>query len=225
MSSLFEKAKHDALHGNYLVRLFYLNIGLYLVILLLNIVGFLATGRINLMRVLAEEWLAMPSDPLHLLVRPWTLLTYMFLHFDFTHILFNMLVLYFSGNMVMQYLGERRMLALYIYGGLAGGLLFLLLYNLSPVFGQGQLAGASAGITALLVAGALYMPNMPVRLWGIIEIKYWMLEHPVLDLNNAPQTHGHVGHVQGACHEQRGDPRAGASELALPKDRAQVVEQ
>lgn len=205
MSSFFSKAKQDALHGNYLVRLFYLNIGLYLIILLLNIVLFLATGDTHAMKSIAGRWLALPPDPIDLLLRPWTPLTYMFLHFDFGHILFNMLILYFSGTMVMQYLGERRMLALYIYGGLAGGFLFLILANLSPILSTNTpLVGASAGIMALLIAGALYMPNMPVRLWGIIELKYWMLAagFVLMDLlniaNGSDNIGGRIAHLGGA---------------------------
>lgn len=203
MSSFFEKAKYDALHGNYLVRLLYLNIGMFFLLLVGSSFSALITGNFNSFEGLAQNWLALPSDPFELLYKPWTLLTYMFVHFSFFHLLFNMIILHFSGTLLMQYLGEKRMLALYIYGGLAGGILYMVLYNISPLFATGgHLVGASAGILAILVAGALYMPDMTVRLWGILEIKYWMLAAGLvlLDIINitGPNAGGRIAHLGGA---------------------------
>jgi hypothetical protein len=113
-----------------------------------------------------------------------------------------MIVLYFSGKILMEYLGEKRLLALYIYGGIGGGLLYIILYNLSPILGEGSMVGASAGCIAILVAGALYMPNMPVRLWGIFEIKYWMLAAGIVTLDvlnlTGSNAGGHIAHLGGA---------------------------
>ncbi|REJ63199.1 MAG: rhomboid family intramembrane serine protease [Bacteroidetes bacterium] len=202
MSSLFERAKYDAFKGDYLTRLLYLNISVFLLFALTNAFTSLFTGNFGLIPNLADDLLALPSDPLRLLLRPWTILTYMFTHFGFRHILFNMIVLYFSGKILMEYLGEKRMLALYIYGGIGGGLLYIMLYNLSPILGQGSMVGASAGCIAVLVAGALYMPQMPVRLWGIFEIKYWMLAAGIVTLDvlnlTGSNAGGHIAHLGGA---------------------------
>src|SRR6056300_1246979 len=202
MSDFFNKVKQDAFQGDYLVRLLYLNIGVFVLYSISNAVITLFTGQLGLIPRLADNLLALPSDPFILIVRPWTLLTYMFTHFSFRHILFNMIILYFSGKMFMEYLGEKRMLALYIYGGLGGGLLYIILYNLSPILSSGSMVGASAGTIAVLVAGALYLPNMPVRLWGIFEIKYWMLATGlvILDLLNMTGSNagGHIAHLGGA---------------------------
>lgn len=202
MSSLFERAKYDAFQGDYLTRLLYLNISVFLLFALTNAFTSLFTGNFGLIPNLADDLLALPSDPLRLLLRPWTILTYMFTHFGFRHILFNMIVLYFSGKILMEYLGEKRMLALYIYGGIGGGLLYIILYNLSPILGQGSMVGASAGCIAVLVAGALYMPQMPVRLWGIFEIKYWMLAAGIVTLDvlnlTGSNAGGHIAHLGGA---------------------------
>ena len=202
MSSLFERAKYDAFQGDYLTRLLYLNISVFLLFALTNAFTSLFTGNFGLIPNLADDLLALPSDPMRLLIRPWTILTYMFTHFGFRHILFNMIVLYFSGKILMEYLGEKRMLALYIYGGIGGGLLYIILYNLSPILGQGSMVGASAGCIAVLVAGALYMPQMPVRLWGIFEIKYWMLAAGIVTLDvlnlTGSNAGGHIAHLGGA---------------------------
>ena len=202
MSSFFERAKYDAFQGDYLTRLLYLNISVFLLFALTNAFTSLFTGNFGLIPNLADDLLALPSDPLRLLLRPWTILTYMFTHFGFRHILFNMIVLYFSGKILMEYLCEKRMLALYIYGGIGGGLLYIILYNLSPILGQGSMVGASAGCIAVLVAGALYMPQMPVRLWGIFEIKYWMLAAGIVTLDvlnlTGSNAGGHIAHLGGA---------------------------
>ena len=202
MSELFNKAKHDAFKGDYLTRLLYLNVAVFILFTLTNAFTTLFTGSFELIPHLADDLLALPSDPWKLLLRPWTVLTYMFTHFGFRHILFNMIVLYFSGKILLEYLGEKRLLALYIYGGVGGGLLYILLYNLSPILGESSMVGASAGCIAILVAGALYMPNMPVRLWGIFEIKYWMLAAGIvtLDILNStgPNAGGHIAHLGGA---------------------------
>lgn len=202
MSSLFKRAKYDAFQGDYLTRLLYLNISVFLLFALTNAFTSLFTGNFGLIPNLADDLLALPSDPFRLLLRPWTILTYMFTHFGFRHILFNMIVLYFSGKILMEYLGEKRMLALYIYGGIGGGLLYIILYNLSPILGQGSMVGASAGCIAVLVAGALYMPQMPVRLWGIFEIKYWMLAAGIVTLDvlnlTGSNAGGHIAHLGGA---------------------------
>jgi len=202
MSDLFNKAKHDAFKGDYLTRLLYLNISVFILYTLTNAFTSLLTGNDNLTPNISADLLALPSDTWRLLLRPWTLLTYMFTHFGFRHILFNMIVLYFSGKILMEYLGEKRLLALYIYGGIGGGLLYIILYNLSPILGESSMVGASAGCIAILVAGALYMPNMPVRLWGIFEIKYWMLAAGIVTLDvlnlTGSNAGGHIAHLGGA---------------------------
>ena len=202
MSDFFLKVKHDAFKGDYLTRLLYLNIAVFLAFSLTNAFASLFTGNFGLIPNIADDLLALPSNPLKFALRPWTILTYMFTHFSFRHILFNMIILYFSGKMLMEYLGERRMLSLYIYGGIGGGILYIILYNISPVLTSGSMVGASAGVIAILVAGALYMPNMPVRLWGIFEVKYWMLAAGLvlLDILNLTSENagGHIAHLGGA---------------------------
>lgn len=202
MSDFIDKIKHDAFKGNYLTRLLYLNISVFLLYGLLNVFVTLFTGDRNAVQLYAIDLLALPSDPVKLLTRPWTILTYMFTHLRLGHILFNMLILYFSGKMFMEYLGQKRMLALYIYGGIGGGLLYVVISNFSPLIIQDNMVGASAGTTAVLIAGAIYLPNIPIRLWGIFELKYWMLAvgivfFDILSLtgNNAG---GHIAHLGGA---------------------------
>jgi len=202
MSDFIDKIRHDAFKGNYLTRLLYLNISVFLLYGLLNVFVTLFTGDRNAVQLYAIDLLALPSDPVKLLTRPWTILTYMFTHLRLGHIFFNMLILYFSGKMFMEYLGQKRMLALYIYGGIGGGLLYVVISNFSPLIIQDNMVGASAGTTAVLIAGAIYLPNIPIRLWGIFELKYWMLDVGIVFFDilslTGDNAGGHIAHLGGA---------------------------
>ena len=102
MSSFINNIKNDAFHGNYLTRLLYLNIGIFLMYSISNAIVSISTAEVGFIPKLADDVLALPSSPWKLVTRPWTILTYMFTHFNFRHILFNMLILYFSGKMLME---------------------------------------------------------------------------------------------------------------------------
>ena len=107
------------------------------------------------------RWVELPSQPATLLSRPWTLITYMFAHVDFLHILFNMLWFYWLGRIFMDYFHPKQLASLYVMGGLGGAALYLLAYNLLPVFSHQPsfLLGASASILAIVVATAAYVPD------------------------------------------------------------------
>jgi membrane associated rhomboid family serine protease len=120
-----------------------------------------------------------PSSPPPL--SPWTLITYFFSHsmIQFLHILFNMLVLYWFGRIFTEYLGSDKLIAVYVLGGIAGGLVYLMAYNLIPnppeFLSRGTgLVGASAAIFAVMVAIATMLPDYTVFLMflGPVKIKY-----------------------------------------------------
>ena len=102
------------------------------------------------------QYLQMPSSPELLLYRPWTIVTYMFTHFDFLHILFNMLWLYWFGGLFLTFFSERQLGGLYLLGGIAGAVLFLVAYNMFPYFrtvaAYSYLMGASASVMAIVFA-------------------------------------------------------------------------
>jgi membrane associated rhomboid family serine protease len=102
--------------------------------------------------------------PRLVLVRPWTIVTYMFLHGSFTHILFNMLGLYFFGSQVEDRMGSKRFTMMYFLSGIFGALLSLLL---SP---GAALVGASGGVFGVMLAFARYWPDQPIHIWGIIPV-------------------------------------------------------
>lgn len=150
--------------------------------------------------------LAVPADPERLVFRPWTLFTYMFLHFDFFHILFNMLWLYWFGKIFSEFLSDRQLLAVYIMGGLAGALFYIVSFNIFPKFDEiyrsSVALGASASVMAIVVAAAAYAPNYRIYLlfFGPVKIKYIALLSILLDvlMIKSQNSGGHLAHLGGA---------------------------
>jgi membrane associated rhomboid family serine protease len=119
-------------------------------------------------------WLELPSDLSEFITKPWTIITYAFLHYDLMHILFNMLWLYVLGRMFLNLFSPKMALNIYFLGAIFGGLLFMLCYTLFPnVFGgYSKLLGASAAVRALLIFLCVYMPNQEIRFFTF-NIKLW----------------------------------------------------
>ncbi|NOY95927.1 MAG: rhomboid family intramembrane serine protease [Chlorobi bacterium] len=194
---IIEDIKTSFKEGSVLTRLIYVNLAVFLFVRLAQVLFFLA-GKDSLLL----NWLALPEDVSTLLTRPWTIITYMFLHFNFLHILFNLLGLYWFGKIFLSYFDEKKLLSLYILGGIAGGVLYILAYNLFPVFQgvNGILMGASASIIAILVAVAAFAPNQPVYLFfiGRIPLKYvaafWVFLSVLgISTSNAGGNFAHLG--------------------------------
>jgi len=162
--------------NNAVVQLIIINVAIFVVVNLLRV--FLFFGSADTFYPVFRSFLALPSNLDTLIIRPWTLITYMFTHEGFLHILFNMLWLYWFGRLIQEYLGSKKVIGLYVMGGLAGGLLYILVYNMHPFFEEvartSTLVGASAGTTALVVGAAVFMPNFTLYLLllGPVKIKY-----------------------------------------------------
>ncbi|SET74900.1 rhomboid family intramembrane serine protease [Hymenobacter actinosclerus] len=147
----------------------------------------------------------LPSDLPGLLRHPWTVLTYAFTHEGFLHILFNLINLYWFGALVREYLGDRRLVSVYILGALAGALFFVLSYNLIPALRPSlgiPLLGASAGVTAIIMAAATLMPEYQFNLilLGPVRIKYIAAVVIVLSVLaiNQGNPGGGIAHIGGA---------------------------
>jgi membrane associated rhomboid family serine protease len=169
MSGIIDDLKRTYQNGGAVVRLIFINsivfIALRIVFLFFKLSGHPYDFPFTM-------WLSMPSVPAQLLLRPWTLITYMFYHEDILHFLFNMLNLYWFGKIFMMYFDARKMINVYLLGGVVGGLVYFAFYNLFPtVFGPSILMGASASIIALMTVSAFYAPNMRLMMVFIGEIK------------------------------------------------------
>lgn len=151
------------------------------------------------------NWFTFPKDPVALLYRPWSIITYAFLHAGLWHILGNMFILYFSGRMFLTFYSPERFINYYFFGAIAGAAVFMLSYNLFPAFqgsGQSYLLGASAAVMAILIGVATQAPNMQVRLMFLGNLKLWWIAafFVVLDVVQIPLGNpgGHLAHLGGA---------------------------
>lgn len=151
-------------HGTVLTRLIYINIGAFLVVKIIGLFFYLA-GQPYLL----VEWLSVPSDLKMLTGRPWTVITYMFLHEGFLHLLFNILGLYWFGKLFLYHFEGEKLLSVYIMGGLVGALVYILAFNIFPAFDHMNsiMLGASASVFAILMAIAAYEPNREIHLFFI----------------------------------------------------------
>lgn len=191
--------------GGMLTRLILINVGVFLTFHLIGLIFFLfGTAEPDLMR-----WLMSTSHLPTLATRPWTVLTYMFLHGDLFHIFFNMLVLYFAGRIFQDLLGGRRLLGNYLLGGLLGLALYVLAYNTLPVFQRfamgSSILGASAAVMAVFIGIAAYRPDLVVNLLllGPVRLKYIALVYVVIDLisiRHGANSGGHIAHLGGALY-------------------------
>lgn len=193
-----------------LPRLILINIGVWLLLALIRSIAFLFESPGQMMDASSgmDEWMmrafALPSSLPAFLARPWTLITYMFYHKGFLHILFNMLWLWWFGAIFVQYLSQRQLLGTYLLGGIAGGLLYMLAFNIFPAFeGVSAMAlGASASVLAIVMAISFYVPNYTIHLFllGPVKIKYIALFSVVMDLFmlNSANAGGHLAHLGGA---------------------------
>ncbi|GAB1417667.1 rhomboid family intramembrane serine protease [Bacteroidales bacterium] len=155
---------------------------------------------------LFTEWLAVPSSTSRLLQKPWTPLTYMFLHESFFHLLFNMVTLYFGSTIFLKYFNDRQLLLTYLIGGLLGALFYILAFNFFPVFLEANpyalALGASASALAVVIAAAMFAPQYTVNLMfiGQVRMKYIALFFILMDIfsiqGNNPG--GHIAHLGGA---------------------------
>jgi membrane associated rhomboid family serine protease len=165
-------------YNNGHVQLIIINILVFVILgvlmVILNLSGFEEVFN------LIHRQFSIPASFQEFLSRPWTIITYMFAH-DLTgilHILFNMLVLYWFGRLFIEYLGSDKLIALYVLGGIAGAILYLLAYNTIPFLMIRQpglgMVGASAAINAIVVATATLLPNYTffLMLFGPVKIKY-----------------------------------------------------
>lgn len=200
----FDDIKNQYKSGSALIKLIFINVGVFLLIHIAGILLWLfniPNGTVQIVK-----WLALPADFNQIVFKPWTILSYMFLHEQLMHIFFNMLVLYFGSRIFLQFLNEKKLVVTYLLGGLTGGLLYILTFNLFPVF-KGIMPvsialGASASVMAILVAAATYVPNFVVRLifLGNVKLKYIAMVYVALDVLSIPKENagGHIAHIGGA---------------------------
>ena len=200
--SLIQNIKNEFKNSNYLNKLIYLNVFVFLILNISSV--FFSLFLIDIKSF--SENLMLSSNTSEIIKHPWTLLTYMFLHENFLHLLFNMIWLHFGGKLFLQYLNQKQLLNIYILGGLSGGILFIIAFNYLPALilhNENAMAlGASASVLAIVFALATYMPNYKINipLIGFVKLKYIALFFIILDFLSIPKGNagGHIAHLGGA---------------------------
>ncbi len=202
MSNFFTKTESFFKQKSILSNLIAINV---IVFLLVRIFAVIAT-LFKLNPDVLLDFLKLPADFNQMVIHLWTLITYMFTHYGFLHILFNMLWLYWFGQIFLLFFNQRQLSGLYILGGLAGALFFILAYNIFPYFEDmvlgSYLIGASASVMAIVFGVAFYKKDFEIGLFfiGRIKIIYLALFSLILDLLSVTSTNagGHIAHVGGA---------------------------
>lgn len=188
------------------VQLIIINVTIFIVIGVFSVIGEIS-GATAISDFLYNQF-TIPPTLAEYVGRPWTLFTYMFAHsrWDIFHILFNMLVFYWFGRIFVEYLGSDKLVALYVLGGLVGGLLYLLMFNTVPYYiersGFSGMVGASAAVYAIVVATATLLPNYTFFLlfFGPVKIKYIAGFYVVISFLGTTQANagGNIAHLGGA---------------------------
>lgn len=192
--SFIQNIKNELQKHNKLTILLVINIALFFII---NI----STGIFNT-SVLTNN-LALPLNMNEFVFKFWTLFTYMFSHKDLGHVFYNMLLLYFTAQTFLNFLSEKKLVYVYIMSGLFGGIILLILSVIFPsVFAYSILFGASAAVIGIVTSLAVYIPNLSVSLFGVIQMKYKYYAllifavSTIIDFNI--NTGGKISHFGGA---------------------------
>ncbi len=208
--NIIEEIKNMYKNGSVLIRIIFINVSVFLVTLILSFVLPIFSIDSNLF---ITNWFAVPAGFGSLLLRPWTLISYMFLHLDFLHIAFNMLWLFWFGQIFLLFRTSRELLNTYLAGGIAGAILYILLFNLIlGSYANDSIAlGASASVMAVVFAIAVYKPDFVIHLLllGPVKIKYIALVTIAIDIFSVfsvefgavvlgENAGGHIAHIGGA---------------------------
>lgn len=205
--NIFEDIKYNFRQkDNGLIKIILINVIVFVIMAILNVIF-----RLSSLDSLSEQLrhlVALPAEFSRFVFRPWTILTYFFTHSltDLLHIVFNMLFLYWFGRIIAEYIGNRRLVNLYLTGGIFSGFVFLLLFNLIPFYIHRSagitLVGASGSVYAVVVAAATLLPHYRFNLifLGPVKITYIAAFFIVISIIGSVEANagGNVCHLGGA---------------------------
>lgn len=198
---MLSEIKREFSNGNYLTRLLFINCGAFVILKLILVVLMLFELPVGWV-----QYVELPSDLGKLLRTPWTLFTYMFLHVDLLHVIFNLFALYWFGKIFLSFLNQKQLVGVYILGGLAGAFFYVSALNVIPYFStvksSSYLLGASASVMSVIFAMAAYAPNesIHIALIGDVKLKYIGLAVFIVDIVGFSSTDpgGCMAHIGGA---------------------------
>lgn len=204
MSAIWQDIKSIIRHPQKgMMKLIIANVFVFLLLILLKVFFILNKQTAWFDELLA--WFTLSNQYKQVYSHIWTLLTYSFVHTEIFHLLFNMVFLYWFGNILTDFIGEKRLVQWYLLGGIAGGIAYLLISNSLSYFimkGPGLLNGASASIYAIVVGAATIRPNYRVSLlfFGSVAIKYISLFYVIWSIieTTGGNGGGNIAHLGGA---------------------------
>jgi membrane associated rhomboid family serine protease len=206
LQSIWDDIRREFDYGNMINRIIIVNVAVYLAVNLIWAGLSLFNGQTTpAIYYDIVHFFAISNSGWHMLTHPWSILTHMFLHEGFWHILFNMLWLFWFGRIFGDLLGDRRVLPLYILGGVAGAIFFFLGAALTGFAGGGVAhfaLGASAAVMCIVVATGMFAPEYSIRLLflGNVRIKYivaFVVLMNLISLGSSVNTGGTFGHLGG----------------------------
>ncbi len=204
MASVIDQLKYQYRNGGMFMKLLYINIGVFLFFRIFTIIAALMKWDTSLIYSI-NYLFTFHTDPEIFIQRPWSIITYMFLHNDFFHLFGNMLIFFFVGRIFEQNLGSKKLLSTYIIGGIAGALIHFLATNGFPLlneFGHHPTLGASASVMAVFTAIGFYAPRLEVNLFGVFKVRLILLAgiYLLLDFIRLAQIDhvAHFAHIGGA---------------------------
>ena len=198
--SIIDDLKLRYQQGSIVQKLIYINVGIFVITLLISVFSGLYRSEGNFL----TNWFSLDSELDVWFTKPWSILTYGFLHGGFLHLLFNMIALHYIGNLFIDYFTQKQLLTFYLLGTFFGGILYMLSYNYFPLFegSNSILVGSSAGVSAIFMGIAAYIPNFEFKLPLIGFVKLWIfaaiwVAFDVLGLVGA-NAGGHFAHLGGS---------------------------
>jgi membrane associated rhomboid family serine protease len=198
--SFVDDIKRRYISGNIVEKLIFINIAVFILALLMSVFS----GLYNNEGSFITTWFSLDDDYSSLFTKPWSIISYGFLHAGFIHILFNLIALYFIGNLFLEYFTQKQLLSFYLIGTFFGGVLYVLSQNYFPLF-EGRnsyLVGASAGVSAIFIGIATYIPNYQLKIRFIGFVKLWHLAAVWIGLDVigliGPNAGGSFAHLGGA---------------------------
>ena len=201
MANILEEIKQSFRQGNFLTRLIYINAGVFVIVQLLCVIF-----RVLDISNIWVSYLELPAFFQTFIKQPWSIITYMFMHHDFIHLIFNLLTLYWFGKLFTNYFSQKQLVGLYILGGIGGAIFYFIAYNTisslnSNIFFS-YLIGASASVMAIIFALVKYIPNEEIHLAliGPVKLKYLGIGMLVLDVIGTTSVNagGSISHIGGA---------------------------
>ena len=201
MKIFFDKISSEFKLSSNLNKIIYLNIIFFVIIKVCSSIFFLF--EINTNEFFNKLYL--PAEINLIKLQPWSIFSFMFIHLNFVHLIFNMLWLYFIGNIFLQWLDDKQLIFIYLLGGISGGLFFVLCYNYIPLLQkniENTLAlGASASIFAIMMAITIYKPDHKIQIPFIQKIKLknitiFLTIYYIVSLSGG-NTGGYLAHIGG----------------------------